>query len=556
MRDILEGTKSSDPNGKKRISVPLEELRANLRKNAEAAGMEATGEHLFVLKSIFSDHRNVFITGDAGTGKTWFVKHLLMEELDNRGLNFTVTATTGIAGSHLEGKTIQAWAGIGLGPFFQPTQSPIEMHPDDVTALFDATIDTWETGKKIFPKAREGIRNRIRAVEVLLLEEVSMCAGTAFLDFIDRFFKHIRQNDKPFGGIQMIFVGDFCQLPPVERRMGRHVDWAFLSRSWREAKVLPVEFTKVFRQADLEFSKFLNRRRLGEPLSEEESVYVRQFVRRMSHEEALQASYLYATNSEADTTNAKVLPFYPAPTVTLVAKETIGKHHVTKYDTPEKIRDNILKGKVVKDKLSLRLGLPVLLTFNSPDGEFVNGTKGFIHGFITPPGSKEVAQLQVRIPRSKREMENLNALWESQDPRERGPRPAVDSIVVLNRKRYTRYANEDAEDTIDVTEDIEVNGELKAVTKTVPKHPFLSQFPVIPASAITIHKSQGMSLDECVVDLRKSFAPGHVYVALSRLRTTEGLTLTSPDFTAQYDPYARRFYETLREFRPQNTIPL
>ncbi len=555
MQEILSGVQ--DAGGKKqRIKVPIEELRTNLLRNAQAAEMEATGEHLFALKAIFQDHDNVFLTGDAGTGKTWFVKNLLMEELNNRGLNFTVVATTGIAGSHLEGKTIHSWAGIGLGPFFQPTQVPIEMHPDDVTALFDETIDTWETGKKMFPKQRDGIRNRIRACEVLLYEEVSMCAGAAFLNFIDRFFKHIRGNDKPFGGIQMIMIGDFCQLPPVERKMGRHVDWAFLSKSWAEARVRPIEFTKVFRQADVAFATFLNHRRLGYEISDTERDYMRQFLRPMTAEEALKASYLVPTNKKADDLNARILDAYPAPTTTIVAKETIGKHHITKYDTPEKIRENILKGKVVKDKLSLRMGLPVLLTFNDPNGEFVNGTKGFIHGFIIPPGSKEVAQIQVRIPRSKREYETMMEVWNAEPEKYRGPQPSPDNIVLLSRRRYTRYSNEDAEETIDVVEDVEVDGEKKSLTKQVPKFPFLSQFPIIPASAITIHKSQGMSLDECVVDLKQSFAPGHVYVALSRLRTAAGLTLTSLDFDVLSDPYAMRFYEALREFRSQNTIPL
>lgn len=554
MHDLVAGF--GNEGNKQRISVTVEELKKNMLRNAETAGMEATGEHLFVLKSVFTDHRNVFITGDAGTGKTWFVKNLLMEELNNRGLNFSVTATTGIAGSHLEGKTLHSWAGVGLGPFFQPTQRPVDMDVRDVDRIFDDTIDQWETGPKVFPKAREGVRKRIRSCEVLLIDEISMCAGRAFLDFIDRFLKHVRGNDKPFGGIQVIAIGDFLQLPPVERSVGQHVDWSFLSRSWANAKFLPVEFTRVFRQDDAEFAGFLNRRRSGVPVLEAEADYVSQFVRTMTKEEALKASYLVPTNAKADAINQEILKVYPGPTTAILAQSTIHEHHLDRFNNAERIRDRILKGKPVRDVLNLRVGLPVLLTYNDPNGDFVNGTKGFVRTMVKHPTTEEILSVQVGIPLSERQLAVRMEGWEITPVAYRGPAPEMELVVNLGRRRYTQANNEDPEDMTDIQTNVEVDGVIQTLIKSMAKFPFLSQFPIIPASAITIHRSQGMSLDECVVDLHQTFSPGHAYVGLSRLRKASGLTLTSSNIPVMTDVYAMKFYEKLKEVREHNTIPL
>jgi hypothetical protein len=194
-------------SGKGRVRISEADLQDRLAYYQDTTGIKITDEYAEAARAIFCEIRNVFLTGGAGVGKTTFVKHVVIPELDNRGLNRAVTASTGIAGSQLDGKTLHSWSGVGLGPMFMSHGTPpADMTDEELNAVYDRTFEEWENNPKM-RAMRDGIRRRMKGTEVLLIDEVSMCNGNAFLGYIDYFLKRTRGNEKPFGGIQLIFVG-------------------------------------------------------------------------------------------------------------------------------------------------------------------------------------------------------------------------------------------------------------------------------------------------------------------------------------------------------------
>lgn len=515
LQDLMNKISEKSSGGRSAASVNDVKSRMEIYKENNQ-NFDFTVEHEIAMLAIFRDLSNVFITGGAGTGKTTFLRDIVIQELEHRGLNFAVTATTGIAGSHLGGKTVHSWGGIGLGPYFPSNGTPPQdRHPDDLYKFYEATFHEWSTSSK-GSGMRDGVKRRIKGTEVLIIDEISMCAGAALLGYLDFFFKKVRDDERPFGGMQIIFCGDLYQLPPVEKTNASTPDWAFLSSAWINAKVKVLELTKVFRQADQVFSSFLNNVRKGEPLDKD---YVQRFVRQLTTEESMCASYLVPTNAKADKLNNMVLGMYPGPTVDIPAKYEITPELLERYDTVEKVRQQLETSLRSKSMLSLRIGVPVLFKINDRSDRYVNGTKGFVVRFLDA-GLKEVTTgdveiVEVRIPKRGNTEEQL---------------------VQVQRWVTSRNPREDPEEMSQCAD------AATGAIKTVRRWPVVKQFPLIPATAITIHSAQGMSLDECVVDLHQTFAPGHVYVAMSRLRTAEGLTLASDRFNVLVDPHVTKFY--------------
>jgi ATP-dependent DNA helicase PIF1 len=347
-----------------------------------------------------------------------------------------------------------------------------------------------------------------------------MCAGAALLGYLDFFFKKVRDDERPFGGIQMLFCGDNYQLPPVEKGNPSVPDWAFLSEAWIGAKVKVVELTKVFRQADQVFAGFLNSIRKGEPLDKD---YVRGFVRQLTTEESMCASYLVPTNAKADKLNNMVLGMYAGPTTDIAAKFEISPELLERYDTVEKVRQQLETALRSKTVLALRIGAPVLFKINDRSDRYVNGTKGFVVRFLGADMKEvttgDVEVVEVRIPK-------------------RGD--TEEQLIQVQRWVTSRNPREDPDEMTQCMDSV------TGAIKTVRRWPVVKQFPLIPATALTIHSAQGMSLDECVVDLHQSFAPGHVYVAMSRLRTAAGLTLASERFDVVVDPHVTKFYNDIK----------
>lgn len=500
--------------------MPADFMVAFRERAAELEGIiDVTPEHAAICKRVVCDGINVFLTGDAGTGKSTLIRDLLVPLLDSRSVNFQVVASTGIAASHHPGgRTLHSWAGIGLGPKWPEDVNIRELSPERIQSIYQLTFDKWKTTVKA--ASRNGIERRIKGCELLIVDEISMCPGLGLLDYIDFFFQQIRGNDKPFGGLQILFVGDFCQLPPVDKTNGVTPDWAFFAKSWSAGQVHAMKLTRVFRQVDPVFTSLLGKVRAGSmAFSPEEMAALKSCRQDLTESQRMRKTNLVATNAEADNINRRALDFFEGEAVAIDAVFEIERFHLRQYETIEKLRETLAKITTSKTRLVLKKGLPVLITVNDAEGRFVNGTKAYVSNLYRGEDGT-VNLVGLTIPH---------------------PDPEHDDIeITLKRRRTARSLHDDEDEFV-----MHSDGE-GAPPRQVRKHPTMCQFPIIPATAITVHKSQGMSLDECVIALDRTFAPGHVYVAVSRLRSLAGLTLTSSRFDPQTDPLAARYHAQIQ----------
>lgn len=394
-----------------------------------------------------NEGRNVFLTGPAGTGKSATTVEAIRRRIGDRSLK--VCATTGVAalnlrdklaamfGEHVDTSTIYRWAGIGLGPKDgQPFADYIEF-------------------MRSLGRAWHATTQRIRGTRTLILDEVSMLPGR-ILEFVDFVCREVRLDDRPFGGIQVIAVGDFLQLPPVAKT-GRY-DWAFLSPTWAALDFSSVSLRTVHRQDDPEFVSILNQFREG-AVTREGAAILKQRVARFPKSSILR---LFTHNTQVDKWNAYQLETIDAPEIGLVADGTGPQHEV------EWLQKNLVTPSVLR----IKVGARVMVTANLRDGYSdalmaANGDMGEVVG------------------------------WN-------GSRVAV---ALDNGRR------------------IDVERHEWSFDPTVDGSGVFTQFPLRLAWASTIHKSQGLTLDAALIDIRAAREPGQAYVAASRVKSLAGLHL-------------------------------
>ena len=372
---------------------------------------------------------NVFLTGEPGAGKTYTLNKFI-EEAQLKHKRIAITASTGIAASHIGGTTIHSWSGLGIAD-----------------SISDAELDRM--GYKM------QLVERYSRCDILIIDEISMLHGSR-LDMVDRACRWIRRKeDIPFGGLQVIFVGDMFQLPPVTR--GSDVtDYAHHSNAWRVAELKPAYLTEQHRQgADDELLDILREMRNG-GISPE---HIELLNTRMGLQVDDSITKLYTHNVDVDTLNNNKLAELDGPmhTYTMTGK---GKDWIV---------DKLMKNLLCPDKLQLKIDAEVMFVANDFDAGFVNGTRGRVVAF------------------------------EMGDP----VVETTDGLRIQVEEHTWRQFNETGEYVV-----AEV-----------------SQTPLRLAWAVTIHKSQGMSLDAAEIDLSKAFVPGMGYVALSRVRSLDGLFL-------------------------------
>jgi ATP-dependent DNA helicase PIF1 len=391
--------------------------------------------------SILKTGSNVFLTGEPGSGKSHTINEYVAY-LRARGIEPAITASTGIAATHIGGMTIHSWSGIGIRP---------KLGKDDLHAIASS----------------RHIAKRVRCAKVLITDEVSMLPPET-LSMIDAVCREIKQSSEPFGGMQVVLVGDFFQLPPIIKpQVGndspimfieeRSTRFAYDSPAWERANLSVCYLTEQHRQDDGEFLALLSAIRRNAFGADH---LCRLTSRTVHHDAAPNAApKLFSHNVDVDRVNDGILAHLPGePQVFIMSSQG-----------PSALASALKKGCLSPETLRLKVGAAVMFTKNNPKEGFVNGTLGVVEAF---------------------------------DQHHTHP---------IVRTRSGRRIEVEPMDWV-----VEENGTIRAR---------ITQLPLRLAWAITVHKSQGMSLDEAVMDLRDVFEFGQGYVALSRVRRLSGLHL-------------------------------
>ena len=381
--------------------------------------------------------KSALLTGPAGTGKTFVLNQFIRASKDE-GKYVSVTATTGLAATHLGGTTIHAWAGIGVLDY-----------------LPDRFVDHIAKGR----------REIIEKTDILIIDEISMLHDYR-LDMVDEVCRLVRKaSDVPFGGIQVVMSGDFFQLPPVNRAGSREGGFVVHSDAWRELNPVILYLDEQFRQREgdalLDILTSLRANDLRRHHAEK-------LLERTGYEPPTDADLteLYTMNVDVDQINGRRLAELAGDEVQYTQHTTGSANYV----------ENLQRSVLAPVELVLKLGALVMAVKNDQNKRYANGSIGMVVDF----------------------------------------EPATDYPVVQFRNGRTVVMQPDTWELRD--------GDKKRAS--------ISQVPLRLAWAITVHKSQGMTLDAARIDLRKAFVPGMGYVALSRVRDIDNLYLTGINRTA------------------------
>ena len=398
---------------------------------------------------IENTNTNIFLTGKAGTGKTTFLRRL-KEESSKR---IVVVAPTGIAAINAEGVTIHSFFQLSFAPFIPDAQ--------------------YKLKEQQYRFSKQKIRV-IQSIDTLVIDEISMVRAD-LLDAVDNVLRRFRKNNLPFGGVQMVMIGDLGQLAPVAKddewqMLSRYYDtpYFFSSLALKSTRYAIVELKTVYRQSDSHFVELLNRVRDNRAddsvLAALNSRYIPNF------QPPVEEGYIRLTthNFQAQQENDRQLALLPGKPYTYEASIT-GKYPEMLFPTEQ--------------TLTLKEGAQVMFVKNdsSADKAFYNGMIGTVT-----------------------EINEKNFFVRTKD---------TGVVIKVEPEQWENTRYDINERTNEITEEVEGT---------------FTQFPVKPAWAITVHKSQGLTFERAIIDVQRAFTHGQTYVALSRCRTLEGLVLSAP----------------------------
>ncbi len=384
-------------------------------------------------------HSNVFLTGGAGVGKSYITNEII-KEYRSRAKQVVALGSTGVSAVNIGGFTIHSFFVFGISSNFE------ELNQSDKRAK----------------KRLMDLKKVLKATDLIIIDEISMVSAD-LLDMIA-----YRLNNYGYLG-KVLFVGDFFQLPPVQKNNRNDVFgeklYAFESMAWERFDLMVIELTEMKRTTDAEFTHILSKVRKG--VCDEEVIH---YMTRLWNNEKMQKepTYLYGRNLEVEQTNrAKLNALETEETILFANVEMFGSVHEKKLATWK----NMLP---ISEQLTLKEGVPILFTVNKW-GKFVNGERGIL-----------------------RKIEE-------------------DHLIVEKEEEYVRVERH-AFDLVDML--VKEDGTIETINLAT-----LSQFPLKLAYAVTIHKSQGMSIDNLVCNVDNIFAPSQFYVAISRAINPKNLKL-------------------------------
>jgi len=400
---------------------------------------------------------NVFLTGPAGSGKTYLLNQYI-EYLKSKKIGVAVTASTGIAATHLDGQTIHSWSGLGIKD---------ELGKNDLAKL----------------SRKKHYRQRFSKTKVLIIDEISMLHAHQ-LDIVNRICKNFKEPLLPFGGLQVILCGDFFQLPPVIKE-NKKAKFVVESLAWHEMKPQICYLNEQYRHEDTDMTKILNSIREDEVSDEIFDLLLTRENKSVAMSD-IKPTRLFTHNADVDAINNLELG--------KIKEKSTAYQMFTKGE--EKLVKVLKKGCLAPERLVLKKGAVVMFVRNNFDRGYVNGTLGKITGF------DENKLPIVRTFSGKNIIANPET-WVIED----------DDVILAS----------------------------------------VSQVPLRLAWAVTVHKSQGMTLDAAEMDLSKSFEYGMGYVALSRVRTLTGIKLLGINETAlKINPEIYELDKELRKISAEN----
>lgn len=452
---------------------------------------------------ILKTGQNVFLTGSAGSGKTYTLNQYI-DYLRARRVPVAVTASTGIAATHMNGTTIHSWSGIGIKD---------ELSDRDLANL----------------SRKQFLADRLKDTAVLIIDEISMLHAKQ-LNLVNQVLKYVRKNDKPFGGIQVVVAGDFFQLPPIGSKGETNREkFAFMSEAWLDAKFHICYLSEQHRQVSeaanggLDLDDILNQIRRQEVSFEAIAALEATFDQNVD----IKRTRLYTHNLNVNKINDKELAALDGEMMRFEATAT----------GDSKLVETLKKTVRTQDDLVLKVGAKVMFIKNNSELGVSNGTMGELIGFaavkiddkdtsadLIEDNTKNAQSATDKSVKDKGQKTTKDNDSDKKPPKDKKPTTQKMPVVRLNSGR----------EVIAEPEEWIIEDETGDVLASY------LQVPLCLAWAITIHKSQGMTLEAAEIDLSRTFELGQGYVALSRLKSLAGLQLLGMnDMSLQLDPLAR-----------------